>query len=134
MAITVALFTTNFNLAGGTIFAFNPDDISFGDADTRDITINRNGDIQVIQLKKESVTFSIKGVSELDLGALELARTTQLEGLIAGTGSPPGDIIFPGKTIITPIIYRVAPSGPIKVQNITIYETVEVEMRSPKYS
>lgn len=135
MPINVALYTTNFNLAALPQFAFNPDDISFGEADTRDISINRAGDIQTIQLKKDSVTFTIRGASDTDLGDLETERETQLVNLItnpAPTTQP--NLVVLGKTIFAPILYRVAPSGPITVQGQVIYESIEVELRSPRYS
>ncbi len=114
-------------------YAFNPDDISFGDSENRDILINRNGAIQTVSLRKESVTFSLKGATDADLQSLEQERVNNTIGLINGsvTGE---DISVLGKTIYKAFLYRVTPSGPINVNGITIFDQIELEYRSPEFT
>ena len=114
-------------------YAFNPDDISFGDSETKDVLINRNGAIQTVSLRKESVTFSLKGATDIDLQKLEQERTNNTIGLINGSASGENINIL-GKTIFNAFLYRVGPTGPINVNGITIFDTIELEFRSPEFT
>jgi len=114
-------------------YAFNPDDISFGDSETKDILINRNGAIQTVSLRKETVTFSLKGATDTDLQMLEQERVNNTVGLINGSVSGE-DINILGKTIYNAFLYRVAPTGPITVNGITVFDSIEMEYRSPEFT
>jgi hypothetical protein len=122
MPIPVALFQFRGK-------AFDSGDVSFGQAETKDIQINRNGNINKVQIAKESVTFSIKGAIDADLGQFDSERSNNVLGLI--NGSVIGeDIDILGKTIYSAILTRVSPSAPISVNGVTIFEQIELEYAS----
>jgi adenylate cyclase len=44
------------------------------------------------------------------------------------------DIDVLGRKVYNAFLYRVAPSGPINVNGINIFDTIELEYRSPEYT
>ena len=127
MPIPVALFTDS---AG---FAYNPEDISFGEAESKDIFINRGGNVNKVSIVKHSVTYKLKGAIDTDLAAFELARENGVVGLITGA-VPLANIVFPGRTIYSALLVKVTPSAPITVGGVTIYETVDLEYHSQVFN
>lgn len=126
MAVNVQFFTFRG-------YAFDSGDISYGEAESQDININRNSEIQTVQIRKESVTFTLRGATDTDLTAFEDERNTNIDALIAGTAVPENIDIL-GKTISSALLYSVTPSGPKYINGSTIYESIELEYRSQVWS
>ena len=126
MTIPVILFTFRG-------YAFDSGDISFGEAETRDIQINRNGDINTVQIRKESATFTLRGATDVDLIKFEAERANNVINLINGSAIGE-DIAILGKTLFSALLYSVQPSAPISVAGNTIYEQITLEYRSQKWS
>lgn len=55
-------------------FAFKPESISFGDGESLEIKINRNGTINVIPITKKTVTLTLEGATDVDLVSLQNKR------------------------------------------------------------
>ena len=66
-------------------FAYNPEDISFGEVESKEIFINQNGLVNKISLVKQSVTFKLKGTINTDLAKLDLERQNNVLRLINGS-------------------------------------------------
>jgi hypothetical protein len=126
MPIPVALFQHEG-------YAFDPGDVSFGESESKDILINRGGLINKVKIRKESVTFKLKGATDVDLQKYEAERTNNVIGLINGsvTGA---DIPILGKTIYAALLTDVKPTAPIAVNGITIFESIDLEYQSQVYT
>lgn len=131
MPIDVALFQKNI---GGKDFAFDTGDISFGDAETKQIPKNVGTDILIIPLRKREVTFTIRGANSADITALFAARESSINQIVNATEALVGeDIPIGADTIYGALLIDVQAGPPIKVGTTFIVEQVTVVFRSTKF-
>lgn len=124
MPIGVALFTQQI---GGKQYAFDTGDISFGDAETKDVDRNVGTDIINFTLRKRQVTFTIRGANAADVQSLVQAREDSILQLVNATEPVTGeDIVLGGDTIYSAILVDVQAGPPINIGSTSLVETVEV--------
>lgn len=113
--------------------AYDSGDISFGDGESKDITINTGTTINKVTLTKKTVTFKARGCSGSDLAILESKRDAAISQMLRG-GAPGADINILGKVIESAYVSKVTPSAPIKVDGIVIFESIDTEYTSQVFS
>ena len=126
----MSLGVTFFQLRG---FAFKQDAISFGDGESLDVNINRNGVINKIPITKKTVTFSLVGATDTDLVSLQNERDNNISGLINGSTAGEDIDIF-GYTIPQAVLTKVTPSAPINVNGFNIFDKIELVFESQVYT
>ena len=133
MPIPVNFFTLTRTVGGASkIFAFKPEDISFGDDETLEIKLNQGGDIAVVPLVKKSATLTIQGAVDVDLDAFESERVQNVQDLI--DNQPVGaDMSFSNYIIYNAYLRKVTPTAPITVSGKTLFDTIELEFVSRAY-
>lgn len=131
MPIQVALYTKTI---GGRQFAFDTGDISFGDAETKDIPRNTGTDITTIQLRKRSVTFTIRGANAADIQAMYGERDDNITQLVTAGTVTGADIEISGDTIYNAYLRQVTPGAPITVAGQPLIEQTTVEFVSQQYT
>lgn len=102
-------------------FAFKPESICFGDGNSLEIKINRNGTINVIPITKNIVTLTLEGATNVDLVALQNKRDNNIFRLINGSATGE-DINILGYIIPNALLTRVTPSAPITVNGFNIFD------------
>lgn len=131
MPIQVALYTKEI---GGRQFAFDSGDISFGDAETKEVQRNVGTDIVRFTLRKRQVTFTIRGATSNDIQGLYGERADNINRLVAATGIVPGeDIDIGGETIFNALLLDVQAGPPITVAGVPVIEQVQVRYDSQVY-
>lgn len=131
MPITVALYQKQI---GGRTYAFDTGDISFGDAETKEVLKNTGVDIVRIPLRKRQITFTIRGVNASDIQTLEAARENAITQLVNATGVVTGeDIVVGATTIYNALLLDVQAGPPITVGGIPLVEQVQVRYDSQSY-
>lgn len=131
MPITVALYQKTI---GGRTYAFDTSDISFGDAETKEVLKNTGVDIVKIPLRKRQVTFTIRGVNSGDIQTLFTARENTITQLVNATGTVSGeDIAIGADTIYNALLLDVQAGPPITVGGIPLVESVTVRYDSQSY-
>lgn len=113
--------------------AYEGSDISFGDGESKEITINTGTAINKVSITKKTVTFTARGASGADLTGLQGKRDAAIRALLRG-GTPGSDINILGMVVEQAYCSKVSPSAPITVDGITIFETIAVEYTSSVYS
>lgn len=126
----MALGVTFFQLRG---FAFKQDAISFGDGESLDVNINRNGTITKIPITKKTVTFSLVGATDVDLISLQNERDNNIAGLINGSVAA-ADINIFGYIVPLAILTKVTPTAPINVNGFNIFDKIELLFESQVYN
>lgn len=129
MPIPVNFFTLTRN---GVVYAFKPEDISFGDDQTLEVKLNRDGDINVAPLAKKSVSLTLQGAAEADLVTWQAERDNNIIDMIAGNLAT-SDLVFGAYTIYSAWLRSLTPSAPMTVNNVTLYDTIELEFVSQVY-
>lgn len=114
-------------------YAFKPESISFGDGESLDVKINRGGNIATVPIVKRTVTFSLEGATDVDLANFEAERESNISGLISGSTSGQ-NIDVMGYLIESAILTKVTPSAPINVNGFVIFDKIDLEYSSLKYS
>jgi hypothetical protein len=122
----MSLAVTYFQFRG---FAFKQDAISFGDGESLDVNINRNGLINKVPIKKRTVTFTVVGALDTDLVVLENERDASIGGLINGSAAPE-DINILGYIIEQALLTDVKPSAPININGFNIFDKIELTFES----
>lgn len=131
MPIAVALFQKNI---GGTNYAFDTGDISFGDAETKEVLRNIGTDIVKIPLRKRQVTFTIRGANSANLQSLYAARDNSINTLINAAGTITGENIPIGADVIyNALLLDVQAGPPITVAGQALVEQVTVRYDSQVY-
>lgn len=131
MPIDVALYTKTI---GGKQFAFDTGDISFGDAETKDVVKNVGTDILSFSLRKREVTFTIRGANASDLTALFTARDNSINQIVSATEPLTGeDIAIGADTIFSALLVDVQAGPPIKIGDTFLVEETSVVFRSTKF-
>ena len=113
-------------------YAFKPDAISFGDGQTQDVNINRNGTIVTAQIAKKTVTFSLVGATDTDLAAFLNERDNNISGLITGAASFEDINIF-GYLIPDALLTKVTPSAPFNAAGINLFDKIDLEFQSQTF-
>jgi len=132
MPVTVALYT---KIIGGRQFAFDTGDISFGQAENKDVLKNVGIDIVKITLQKRQVTFTIRGANAGDLAALYTTRENNITRLVNANGLVQGeDLQIGGDVIYNALLLDVQAGPPITVQGVPIIESVQVRYDSQVYT
>lgn len=128
-SIEVELFTKEIN---GQVFAFEPADISFGDGESKDILINSGGKLTKVNISQPTITFTVKGAIASDVESFDALRSANILALLNRTAV--GETIaIAGKQITNAVLLKVTPSAPMKVANIEIIESVQLEYKSLDY-
>lgn len=131
MPVSVALYQKEI---GGRTFAFDTGDISFGDAETKEVLKNISTDILRIPLRKRNVTFTIRGANATDIETLYAARDNTITQLVNATSAVAGeDIVIGGDTLYNCILIDVQAGPPITVAGIPLIEQVTVRYDSTVY-
>lgn len=131
MPVTVSLFTLDI---GGRTFAFDTGDISFGDAETKEVQKNVGTDIVKFTLRKRQVTFTIRGANSGDLTALYQERDNNITQLVNASGAVAGtDIAIGADTIYSALLLDVQAGPPITIAGVPIVEQVQVRYDSQVY-
>lgn len=125
----MALGVTFFQFRG---FAFKQDAISFGDGESLDVNINRNGVVTKIPIKKRTVTFTLVGATDVNLITLQNERDNNIAGLINGSVVPEDINIF-GYVIEDAVLTEVKPSAPININGFNIFDKIELTYESQVY-
>lgn len=129
MPIPVNFFTLTRN---GKIYAFKPEDISFGDDETLEVKLNQGGDISVIPLVKKSVTLTLNGAVDVDLTVFENERVQNVQDLLDNQAIGE-DMVFSSYIIYDAYLRKVTPTAPITVSGKTLFDTIELEFASRVY-
>lgn len=114
-------------------YAFKPESISFGDGETLDVKINRNGTINTIPIIKRQVTLSLEGATNVTLSTFQNERDDNIAGLIAGSTTGE-DMDIMGYLIEKAVLTKVTPSAPITVNGITVFDKIDLQYDSQVYS
>ena len=112
--------------------AFRPDDISYGDGETVDININRNGTIVKIPVKKKTITFTVNGGDRTLLEQFENERVNNVDGLISGAASF-DDITISGYKLPNCILTMVTPSKPFRANGIDLWDQIQLQFDSQTF-
>lgn len=131
MPINVSLFTKTI---GGTQYAFDTGDISFGDAETKEVVKNVGTDILSFPLRKRQVTFTIRGANAANITSLYQAREDSINQLVNATEPVTGeDIVIGGDTIYGAILIDVQAGPPIQIGSTSLVEQVSVVYNSTQF-
>lgn len=131
MPIAVQFFTLTRD---SSTYAFKPEDISFGDDETLEVRLNRNGDISTIPINKKSATLTLNGAVDVDLGVFQSERDQNIRDMITNAAPVGADMVFSTNYVLYNAYLRnVTPSAPITVEGQVIYETIELEFVSQAY-
>ena len=122
----MAIDVTYFQFRG---FAFKPDSISFGDGETLDVNINRNGTVNTIPIKKLTATFTVVGGTDTDLVQMQNERDNNIRGLINGSAQGEDIDVF-GYRVEKALLTNVNPSAPIQVDGFNIFDSIELTYES----
>jgi hypothetical protein len=126
MAIPVTLFQYDG-------LAYDSGDISFGETENKEISINTGTTIIKVSLPKFTVTFKARGCKGSDLATLEAKREASINGLLSGNTGGETINIF-GKVITNAHLTKVTPTAPITVNGHTLFESIDTEYVSQDYS
>lgn len=125
-----------YNLYVQDDVSYAPDDISFSEEDSVDIQVNgrAQGFITTFQIVKRLVTLTAKGLTSVDLSALQnLADETKralIQNRVVGA-----DIDFGGGWIIeSAYLNKSTPSAPQFLEGLTIFSQIENVYKSLFYS
>lgn len=130
MPITISLYQKT--IAGKT-YAFDQDDISFGDVETKEVQRNIGTDIVTISLRKRQVTLTVRGANANDLASLYAEREANIMLLLTSDGAVTGeDITIGADTIYNTLLLDVNPQAPIVVAGIPLAQ-VELVYNSQVY-
>lgn len=131
MPINVSLFQ---KVIGGTQYAFDTGDISFGDAETKEVVKNVGTDILSFTLRKRQVTFTIRGANAANITNLYQAREDSILQVVNATEPVTGeDIVLGGDTIYSAILVDVQAGPPIGIGSTSLVEQVSVVYDSTVY-
>lgn len=115
----------------GREFAFDTSDISFGEAENRQIPKNLGDNIVNLTFRKEQVTFTVRGANNQDYEFLEAVKNANRDALIGATGSIKGtDIKIGAKVIENALLLDVQASAPSIVLGDALYETITLRYDS----
>ena len=128
MPINVSLFQ---KIIGGKQYAFDTGDISFGDAESKNVVKNVGTDILQFTLRKRQVTFTIRGANAADVASLNQAREDSILQVVNATEPVTGeDIPIGGDTIYSAILVDVQAGPPIGIGSTSLVEQVSVVYNS----
>lgn len=113
--------------------AYDSGDISFGDGESKDITINTGTAINKVAITKKTVTFKARGCSGANLAGLEAKRDAAISQMLRG-GAAGENINVLGKVIENAYLSKVTPSAPITVDGIVNFESIDTEYVSQVFS
>lgn len=131
--IPVVLQTLNISHGGNTVqAAFEEEDISFGDAKTKDFSINSNGNIDDFNIKKPSITFTARGLTGTSLVTLQERRKEIMLNLMDSIVESQ-DITFGAYVIPSCYLAQISPSAPLLVNNKSVYPQIELVYNSREY-
>lgn len=127
MAIAHELFTLD-----GISYA--PGDISFGEGETLEVAVNGldQGFITNVPLYKPQLTLTARGVTQINLDALQAVELKNKEDLLYNRLEL-RDINIGGFVIQGAYLAKITPSGFQIVGNRTIFDSVELLYNSPFY-
>jgi hypothetical protein len=128
MAISVEYFVFNNR-------TFKPDNISFGEGETLEIKINggASGKVTTVPLAMRTATLTVEGATSIDLTSVQDERDNNIRDLIRQRAVLQ-DLDFGGYVVEQALLLKFTPSAPIKVDGVTIYETIELEYQSQVYA
>jgi hypothetical protein len=104
-------------------------DINFGDAETKEVTINKGGRILKVGLRKPNVTFNIRGATSLNLTQLRADIENTIRGMIFGSYTTQ-TLDIGGYVIEDAVMVSVRPSGPTIIEGISVFEQIEMVWNS----
>lgn len=123
-------------------FAVSPSDISIGEAASIESQIiTDSGDLISVALKRFTIEVSLKGIlSDRTAGFVEKAeqnRLTLLNGRIPSSSSmgeeEAGPIAVGGFELITPVLTKATPSGYLKIDRISLTESLSLTYEDMVY-
>lgn len=114
---------------------YQPEDISFGDGETKDILINggAKGTNTTIKIKKQQVTLTLRGGSDDDMVGIQNEREQNIKDLLRKREETE-DLDFGGFVVEQALLLDFKPAAPTKIDGITIYETIELTYGSQIFS
>lgn len=101
-------------------------DVQQGEGNSITIQLNRGGDIIEQQLAKRTITFSVKGLTGLEIGTLRTLADNNLLALLAGNNPTIQSIGFSGITYPDCFLRTVNPSGSVNVGGFDVVENCEL--------
>ncbi len=104
-------------------------DINFGDAETKEVTLNKGGRILKVPLRKPNVTFNIRGATSLNLTQIRADIENTIRGMIFGSYTTT-NLDIGGYVIEDAVMVSVRPSGPTIIEGITVFEQIEMVWNS----
>lgn len=115
-------------------FAVLPEDIQFGEANSTEILVNRNGAISNFSVARDTLTVTLKGINANQAqGFVDLARNNR-QSLVRSGNAPLRTITIAGKTLINACLIKATPSGTIKVAGLELMESLQLEYQSLFYT
>ena len=114
-------------------FAFDTGDISFGEAENKQISINYGGNIEQINIRRRSIQFTIRGALETDVVALDQVREDNIRAMIARQDLGV-DFNVAGIQIYKGYLADVTPSGSITVEGTEILESLQLTYNARRWS
>lgn len=113
-------------------FAIAPEDVSFGEAESLDISINRRGQVTSIAIPRRSVTITLRGINITQAQVfIDQAQATPL-ALVYGSAVLE-DITLGGYTVRSAVLVKVTPTLPINVAGQDLMESLELEYHSQRF-
>lgn len=114
---------------------YRPEDISFGEAETYEVTINGGdkGTITTIPLRKRTATLTLRGAVEADLNSVQTERDANIVALI-NRNEDVETLDFGGFLVEDALLTDFTPSAPVTVEGNVIFETIELTYSSQVYS
>jgi len=104
--------------------AYESQDIAFGDAETKEITVQRDGKILRVNLKKRQVTFTARGVTQLQVTQFEQKAEDNIRKMIFG-GLQTINIDIGGYVIADAVLFSITPSAPTLIEGVALYENCQ---------
>jgi hypothetical protein len=111
-------------------FALAPDDISMGEAETKEIEAVRNCVPVKVKFVRRSVTLRLRGLNQAEVAPYLTQASNTATQMIDNTLTTQ-DIVLPnGITLRSAFLYRASPSGAIKIGDTWAGITLELEYHS----
>lgn len=110
-------------------YAVAPEDISWGEAASNEVSINRGGTLTTSKLTRYTVQLTLRGLSESQASAFVTEAKANTRRLIRGSATLE-DLQFGSKTLEQSVLITAVPSVSIAVAGVGIVEQLQLTYES----
>lgn len=113
-------------------FAVAPEDVQEGEVEAIEILLNRNGQISKASVRRKSLSITIRGLAENEVGAF--VQEADANNLRLIRGSAVVESIALGEFRLTDaLLMKATPSMTIEVAGMRLVESLQLEYHSLRY-